>query len=598
MSGFFSRLTIVGRIVVAGAAVGAIWAVKHFAVDEGLILKKDAAKSLQVGAIDLPTAPANAKATVPSLALPTDRPATVSGPEARMLVWAWNAQMGLMYATGGKVPTQGSLMAKYGVNLKLERQDAVDQMQAALVKFAKEYAKDPLTKEGVQMVAVMGDGAPAFLAGVNPELEKIGPEYRARIIGSLGYSYGEDKFMGLPEWRATPQKAKGALVAAVLRDGDWNIVVKWAGDNGIPVNPDETTYDPEAINFVNPTDYIDASNKYVAGFSEERAVVVNGVRTGEKRKVQVNGVATWTPGDVIVAEQRGGLVTIASTREYAAQMPNVVIAVGKWAQDRRELVKNFLRASLEGGDQVKTYSGALAFGGAVSAKVYNEKDGAYWVDYFKGVSKADKQGLNLELGGSKVNNLADNLALFGLNPGGTNTFKVVYNTFGQIDVKLYPKLMPSFPDADSVLDLSFLKDLAAATPTMASADTMTYDASKGIQQRVSEKAWAIEFKTGSAALSPKALSTLEEIAQSAIVSSGLLVKIEGHTDNVGTPDGNQALSEARAAAVKAWLQMKYAAAFPASRVAVEGKGQSHPVADNATEAGRARNRRVVIVMGK
>jgi OOP family OmpA-OmpF porin len=598
MPGFFSRLTIVGRLAVAGATVGTLWAVKHYAFDEGLLFKKDASKSQQVGAIDLPTAPANAKSTVPALALPSSNAASVSGPEARMLVWAWNAQMGLMYANGGKVPTQGSLMAKYGVNLKLERQDAVDQMQASLVKFAKEYSKNPDTKEGVQMVAIMGDGAPAFLAGVNPELEKLGPDYRARIIGSLGYSYGEDKFMGLPEWRSNPQKAKGSLVAAVLRDGDWNIVVKWAGDNNIAVNPDETTYDPEAINFVNPSDYIDAANKYVAGFSEERAVVINGVRTGEKKKVQVNGVATWTPGDVIVAEQRGGLVNIASTREYASQMPNVVIAVGKWAQDHREQVKNFLRASLEGGDQVKTYSAALNFGGTVSAKVYNEKDGAYWVDYFKGMSKPDKQGLNLELGGSKVNNLADNLNLFGLAPGGTNTFKVVYNTFGQIDVKLYPKLMPTFPDAESVLDLSYLKDLAAATPTMAAADTVKYDSSHGIAQRVSEKAWAIEFKTGSAALSPKAMATLEEIANSAIVSSGLLVKIEGHTDNAGTPDGNQALSEARAAAVKAWLQNKYSAAFPASRVTASGKGQTEPVADNATESGRAKNRRVVIVMGK
>ena len=279
-------------------------------------------------------------------------------------------------------------------------------------------------------------------------------------------------------------------------------------------------------------------------------------------------------------------------------MPNVIIAVGKWATDHRDQVKSFLRASLEGGDQVKTYSAALTFGGAVSAKVYNEKDGAYWVDYFKGVSKADKQGLNLELGGSKVNNLADNLSLFGLQAGGTNTFKVVYDTFGKIDVRLYPKLMPSYPDADSVLDTSFLQDLAAKTPTMAAPEQVTYNASRGITQKVSERAWSIEFQTGSAKISPKSAATLSEIANSAIVSSGLLVKIEGHTDNMGTADGNQALSEARAASVRAWLQTKYPSAFPGTRVVTQGKGQNQPVADNATETGRARNRRVVVVMGK
>jgi outer membrane protein OmpA-like peptidoglycan-associated protein len=257
-----------------------------------------------------------------------------------------------------------------------------------------------------------------------------------------------------------------------------------------------------------------------------------------------------------------------------------------------------IQAALEGSDQVKCYSQALQFGGEVSAKVYGEKDAAYWVEYFKGQTKSDKQGLNVELGGSKVNNLADNLALFGMTEGGTNTFKVVYNTFGTLVVKLYPKLVPSYPDADGIQELSFLKDLAGRTPQMAAGDQMKYNANVGISQRVSEKAWNIEFKSGSATLSPKSTATLEEIANSAIVSSGLLVKIEGHTDNVGNPDGNQALSEARAAAVRAWLQAKYPAAFPGSRLAVVGKGQNEPVADNVSETGRARNRRVVIVMGK
>lgn len=598
MPGFFSRLTIVGRLAIAGAAVGALWAAKHYAFDKGLVFTRTTSASQTLGAIDLPTAPSNAQQTVPALKVPSLQPASVSGPEARMLIWAWNAQMGMLYANGGKVPAEGSLMAKYGVNLHLERQDDVAQMQASLIKFAKEYAKNPDTREGAMMVAIMGDGAPAFLAGVNPELEKIGPEYKAQVIGSLGYSYGEDKFMGLPEWRATPQKARGALVAAYLRDGDWNIVVKWAGDNNIPVNPDETTFDPDAINFVNPTDYIDAANKYVAGYSEDRDVVAKGVRTGEKRKVAVNGVATWTPGDVIVAEKRGGLVNIASTHEYASQMPCTIIAVGKWAKDHRPLVTNFLRAALEGADQVKSYSAALNHGGDVSAKVYGEKDGAYWVEYFKGKTQADKQGLNVELGGSRVNNLADNLALFGMTAGGTNTFKVVYNTFGTIDVKLYPKLMPSYPDADSILDTSYLQDLAAKTTTMAAPEQVTYNASRGISQKVSERAWSIEFQTGSANISPRSAATLDEIANSAIVSSGLLVKIEGHTDNKGTPEGNQALSEARAASVKAWLQTKYASAFPSTRVVTQGKGQNEPVADNASEAGRSRNRRVVVVMGK
>ncbi len=598
MSSFFSRLTLLGRLSIALVIVGGLWAAKYFALDKGMVFKRGTSVSQNVGTIDLPTAPANAQQTVPALPLPSNTPAAVTGPQLHILIWEWNTQLGMLYANGGALPTKGSLMEKYGVNLKLERQDATDQMQAALVKFAKEYAKNPQTTEGAQAVVIMGDGAASFLAGVNPELEKVGHEYRAQIIGSLGFSYGEDKFMGLPEWRANPQKARGALVAAVIRDGDWNIVVKWAGDNNIPINPDEKTYDPDAINFLNPPDYLEAANKYITSVCEDRDVVAKGVRVGKKQNVCINGVATWTPGDVNVAEKRGGLVTIASTKEYSSQMPAVVVAIGKWARDNRKTTTDFLRAALEGADQVKCYSSALQAAGEVSAKVYNDQNADYWVSYYKGLTKADKQGLNVELGGSKLNNLADNLALFGLAPGSTNVFKVVYNTFGGIDVKLYPSLVPSFPVADSIQDLSFLQELASSTKTMADADKITYNANTGISQKVSERAWKIEFASGKAEISPTAATTLDSIANSAIVSSGLLLKIEGHTDNQGKQTDNLVLSQARAIAVKSWLQSKYSSSFPDSRVTALGKGQEEPVADNATEKGRAQNRRVVIIMGK
>ena len=121
----------------------------------------------------------------------------------RFQIWAWNAQMGLIYANGGPETTQGSLMAANQVNLHLERQDDVPQMAQSLVKFANAYKNDPHTQEGTHFMAIMGDGSAAFLASLNPELEKLGPEYKAVVIGSCGKSLGEDKFMGLPPGKKT-----------------------------------------------------------------------------------------------------------------------------------------------------------------------------------------------------------------------------------------------------------------------------------------------------------------------------------------------------------------------------------------------------------
>ena len=70
------------------------------------------------------------------------------------------------------------------------------------------------------------------------------------------------------------------------------------------------------------------------------------------------------------------------------------------------------------------------------------------------------------------------------------------------------------------------------------------------------------------------------------------LRIEGHTDNAGDTAANLELSNARAAAVATWLTGK---GIDAGRVSVAGLGDTQPVADNATEDGRARNRRVVLV---
>src|SRR5204862_327231 len=188
----------------------------------------------------------------------------------------------------------GSLMCAKGVNLKLIREDNTDNMQAALVAFAEALKKGEANPSaGTHFVAIMGDGSATFLKGLNDKLLKLGPEYITMVVGSAGYSRGEDKFMGLPAWKENPQAAKGGLVAGMLS------------------------------------------------------------------------------------------------------------------------------AIFEAGDKVKQNDESLRQAAAISALAYKEKDAAYWYKYFKVVNQKDKAGLDVELGGSSVNNLADNLQLFGMAAGST-----------------------------------------------------------------------------------------------------------------------------------------------------------------------------------
>jgi outer membrane protein OmpA-like peptidoglycan-associated protein len=100
----------------------------------------------------------------------------------------------------------------------------------------------------------------------------------------------------------------------------------------------------------------------------------------------------------------------------------------------------------------------------------------------------------------------------------------------------------------------------------------------------------IQFQSGAALLTPESLRTLDEIAAEVSAFPYLRIRIEGHTDSQGAAPSNLRLSQRRVEAVRAYLVEHHG--LKAEQFIPVGYGESRPIADNGTAAGRQRNRRV------
>lgn len=126
----------------------------------------------------------------------------------------------------------------------------------------------------------------------------------------------------------------------------------------------------------------------------------------------------------------------------------------------------------------------------------------------------------------------------------------------------------------------------------AMAQVITADAMAAAIDKAGFVALDIHFATGKADILPESRPLIDEIVKMLSKHSSLRVGVEGHTDSSGSPATNKALSEARASSV---VNAIAAAGVARNRLDPVGIGQDRPVADNRTEEGRAKNRRVEIV---
>ena len=548
------------------------------------------------------------KGSVEKIGLPSKDVSTkvTSKPLKRIAEYGWNANAGMIVANGGPRTTKGSILEGLGENIEIVKIDGVSDLRNMQLSFVEELNagnENPTGEKSACAVSIMGDGAVFYATTLQSALDnKFGKgKYHAQIIGGYGLSFGEDKVIGPRIWKDNPKSMEGAVISSVIGDGDWVIAINYAFANKLNVNTDATTYDAHAVNFVpsENDDYINSVKELIksqkSGYTVSLKEVVDGKLTGKMVNRKIDGATTWTPGDKLAFQSLSGFTDIVSTRDFTNQMCAVMVTIKEYALKHDKEISNILKAAYEGGNQIKNSDEWLHAASEAVAKTYNFENGKYWYDMFKG-QKGTKEGLDYNIGGSKVFNYADALQYFGISDG-VNRYKSVYEQISKYLVELNPcdfnKTCKSGPlPYDDAVNLYFLKSIndiqAGKKDTVSYADTKTTVMANGN--------WKINFATGSSTISETSSKDLETIYNLLVQAESVKIKIIGHTDAQGNPDANKVLSKGRAQAVVDYLISK---GIPANRFQeVDGKGQDEPIGNNSTSEGRAKNRRVEIALLK
>jgi outer membrane protein OmpA-like peptidoglycan-associated protein len=601
-----TKLTTLAEGIIVGLGVILICAVVYF-VSPGLRVQM----SKQLTALDISKDNINNVAKGEKLPLPT---ATVSSkvsnkPLMRIAEYGWNGNSGMIVANGGPRTTEGSLLESAGVNLEIVRLDGVNDLRDMQINFVAELAggnPHPKGEKTAFGVSVMGDGAPFYITTLQKSLdEKFGKDkYHAQAIGAYGLSYGEDKLIGPKEWRDNPQSMRGKVISAVIGDGDWVIAVNYAFANKIPVNPDPTTYDADAINFVAAPkdDYMEAVKDLIksqkTGYVLPLKEVKNGKLTGNTINCKIDGAVTWTPGDKLAFDNLVGFTDVVSTKDFVNQMATTLIVIKEWAMLNEKDVIALLKQTYVGSNQIKQYDEWAVKASECVQKTYNLFTPKYWYDMFKGQASTPEQtrnngGVAYNVGGTRVFNYADAMQYYGITDG-QNRYKAVYDQVSSYLTELNPcgfneTCTDGVVPYENAVNLYFLKsitDVDAGT-----AVKQDYSATKTTVMASGN--WNINFATGSANIQGSD-ADLHTIYNLLVQAEQAKLKVVGYTDNTGNPSSNLTLSKDRAQSVVTYLTNM---GISSDRFqTVDGKGDANPVGDNNTTSGKAKNRRVEITL--
>lgn len=160
--------------------------------------------------------------------------------------------------------------------------------------------------------------------------------------------------------------------------------------------------------------------------------------------------------------------------------------------------------------------------------------------------------------------------------------KVHTNLQGKFEALVPVNATYSLKYKNFTADMDYTKMKVPADPEA------TYEIQVKIDPPTSVVLEQVYFDTGKSTLKPASHKTLNDLVEVLKLKTTMMIEIQGHTDHVGKEEENLSLSQQRAEAVKQYLVSK---GIDGSRIQAKGYGSGMPVADNASEEGKAKNRR-------
>lgn len=300
------------------------------------------------------------------------------------------------------------------------------------------------------------------------------------------------------------------------------------------------------------------------------------------RSPDVDAAVVWSPDDILATQDVPGSKILLTTKDQSHVIADIFFAKESVLQDKREMIEGFYEGWMRGLAELKSnpsnldkaarYLGELNQLSPEDAKAMMEV--VYWANH------------------------GDNMNFFGLNP----------EYRGQRGEDVYTKMSRNFvmtgdsdKEAPAWRNVIFTSAVQAAEgkltgPNYAAEASKTFTAPTEevrTAPAIASKPVSINFATGQFQLDENAKTIIDlQFADVAKTFANARVRIEGNTDNVGSRQMNQALSEKRARAVADYLANEYK--IDRNRFVIIGNGPDKPVPgceQNQDESCKARNRR-------